>query len=82
MLMLRENARQDRNERNGPELTKQPARQLTFGPHPMNELRNPPGTYFLGRPSIFSNRSFASLILLARYGAPPRSGWLTDMIWR
>ena len=30
--------------------------------------------------SDLSNKSFASLILLARYGAPPRSGWLASMI--
>lgn len=33
-------------------------------------------------PSVFSNRSFASLILLARYGEPPRSGWFASMICR
>ena len=30
--------------------------------------------------SVLSNKSFASLILLARYGAPPRSGWLASII--
>lgn len=32
-------------------------------------------------PSNFSNRSLASLILLARYGEPPRSGWLAIMMF-
>lgn len=31
-------------------------------------------------PSVFSSRSFASLILLAIYGEPPRSGWFASMI--
>ena len=30
--------------------------------------------------SDLSNKSLASLILLARYGEPPRSGWLASMI--
>lgn len=34
------------------------------------------------RPSNFSSKSFASLILLARYGDPPRSGWFAIMICR
>jgi hypothetical protein len=35
------------------------------------------------RPRIsFSSRSFASLILLAKYGEPPRSGWFASMICR
>ena len=28
----------------------------------------------------FSNKSFASLTLLARYGDPPQSGWLASII--
>lgn len=30
----------------------------------------------------FSSKSFASLILLAMYGLPPRSGWFANMILR
>ena len=30
----------------------------------------------------FSNISFASLIFVARYGLPPRSGWLRSIICR
>ena len=31
---------------------------------------------------VFSSSSFASLILLARYGLPPRSGWLLSISCR
>jgi len=32
--------------------------------------------------SVLSSISFASLILLARYGEPPLSGWLANIICR
>lgn len=31
---------------------------------------------------VFSNSSFASLIFVARYGLPPRSGWFSNIICR
>ena len=36
--------------------------------------------YYRAFPSNLSNKSFASFILLARYGEPPRSGWFASMI--
>ena len=46
---------------------------------PMQEPQQPRGNGG-HRFSVFSNKSFASLILLAMYGEPPRSGWFANMM--